>query len=182
MHRTRHNHTEIDTINRSSQNNIHSIHVMPHKLNLMARHRRWSQMAILSVTEACNHLLCKWQEKHLIDKNITWQRLTWQSLWMSFTYFQLLEVCSLNDCCENHNALSQVLPKVIWEKCVATSHGREWTSPLHVLAAQYSLQTNPITQPRVCYIHTTMPHASYTLHYASCPILLPPQKKKFPLP
>jgi len=61
------------------------------------------------------------------------------------------------------NDNKQVIPKVIWEERVATSHGRKWTRPLHVLvAAQYPLQTNPITQQRVSYIHTAMPHASYT--------------------
>jgi len=44
----------------------------------------------------------------------------------------------------------QVLPKVIWEEHVATPHGRDWTRQLHVLlAAQYPLQMNPVTQPRV---------------------------------
>jgi len=46
-----------------------------------------------------------------------------------------------------------------------------------LLAAHYQLQTNPITQPRVRYIHTAMPHASYTLHCASCPILPSPKKE-----
>jgi len=47
----------------------------------------------------------------------------------------------------------QVLPKVIWEERVATPHGREWTRPLRVLlAAQYPLQTNPITQLRLRYV------------------------------
>jgi len=48
---------------------------------------------------------------------------------------------------------------------------------LHVLlAVQYPLQTNSVTQPRVRYIETAMPHVSYTLHCASCPT---PPKKKF---
>jgi len=38
---------------------------------------------------------------------------------------------------------------------VATPRGREWTRPLCVLAVQCPLQTSPITQPPVCYIHTT---------------------------
>jgi len=43
------------------------------------------------------------------------------------------------------------------------------------VAAPYLLQTNPITQPRVRYIHiTAIPHTSCTLHYAGCP---PPSKK-----
>jgi len=74
----------------------------------------------------------------------------------------------------------QVLPKVIWEERVATPHGREWTRLLRVLlAAQYPLQINPITQPRVCYIHMSMSHMSYTLH---CAVQFPTPKKKFPLP
>jgi len=56
----------------------------------------------------------------------------------------------------------QVLPKVIWEERVTTPHGRDWTRPLYV---HYPLQTNPITQPRVCYIIMAMPHVLYvTLH------------------
>jgi len=63
-------------------------------------------------------------------------------------------------------------------RAVATPHDREWTRPLRVLlAAQYLLQINPnpITQPRVRYIHSAMSHASYTLH---CAIRFPPQKKR----
>jgi len=62
---------------------------------------------------------------------------------------------------------------------------REWTHPLHVLlAAQYPLQTNPVTQPRVRYIHTTLPDASYTLHGYIADISLshPPNKRNLPLP
>jgi len=59
----------------------------------------------------------------------------------------------------------QVLSKVIEEKRVATPHGREWTHPLRVLlAAQYPLQTNPVTQLRVHYMYMAKPHTSYTLH------------------
>jgi len=52
----------------------------------------------------------------------------------------------------------QVLPKVIWEQHVATPHGRECTRALHVLAVQCSLQTSPVTQLRIHYIHTMIPH------------------------
>jgi len=38
---------------------------------------------------------------------------------------------------------------------IATPHGRKWTRLLHVLAVQCPLQTSPITQSSVCYIHTT---------------------------
>ena len=72
----------------------------------------------------------------------------------------------------------QVLPKVIWKECVATLYGTERTHLLHVLlAVQYPLQMNTITQPQVRYIHTSMPHASYTLglHYV---VSSPPKKKK----
>ena len=54
----------------------------------------------------------------------------------------------------------QVLSKVIWEECVATPHGRECTRPLRVLAVKCALQPNPVTQPRVHYIHTMIPHLS----------------------
>ena len=46
---------------------------------------------------------------------------------------------------------------LIWEECVATPHGRECTRLLHVLAVQCPLQTNPVTQPRILYIHTMIP-------------------------
>jgi len=74
----------------------------------------------------------------------------------------------------------QVLPNVIWEQQIATPHGRECIRLLHVLAVQCLLQTSPITQPRVCYIHTTVPHSSYTL----CLHMLsnPPQTKICPFP
>ena len=53
-------------------------------------------------------------------------------------------------------------PEVIWEERIANSHGRDCTRPLHVLlAAQYQLQTNPITQPRISYIGTAMPRVLY---------------------
>jgi len=64
--------------------------------------------------------------------------------------------------------MKQVLPKVIWEECVDTPHGREWTRMLRVLlAVQCPLQTSPITQPRVSNTHTAVPHASHMLglHY-----------------
>jgi len=46
----------------------------------------------------------------------------------------------------------------------ATHRSREWICPLHVLAVQCSLQTSPINQPLVHYIHTTVPHSPYMLH------------------
>jgi len=51
--------------------------------------------------------------------------------------------------------LKQVLSKVTWEECVATPNGTECTRPLHALAVPCSLQSNPVTQLWVCYIHTT---------------------------
>lgn len=56
MHKTRQNHTEINTINGSLQNNLQHSHDATN-LDLMARHNRWSQVAVLSVTEACNHIV-----------------------------------------------------------------------------------------------------------------------------
>ena len=69
-------------------------------------------------------------------------------------------------------------PKSFWEeRIIASSHGRECTHLLCVLlATQCPLQTSLITQPWVCYIHTTVPHASYTLH---CFVWFLPPKKKF---
>ena len=53
---------------------------------------------------------------------------------------------------------------IIWEERVANPHCRECTRPLRVLlAAQCPLQTSLVTQPRVRYIHTAVPHSSYTL-------------------
>jgi len=39
-------------------------------------------------------------------------------------------------------------------------HGRECTRLLRVLAVQCPLQTSPVTQPRVHYIQTMIPHQS----------------------
>jgi len=38
---------------------------------------------------------------------------------------------------------------------VTIPHGRKWTRPLRVLSVQRPLQTSPITQPPLRYIHTT---------------------------
>jgi len=61
-------------------------------------------------------------------------------------------------CSMSHTETSP--PKVIWEECVTTPYDREWNRLLHVLlAVQYPLQTNPVTQPqdtastRQSYIH-----------------------------
>jgi len=54
--------------------------------------------------------------------------------------------------------------------CVATAHTKE-DSPTSC-AVQCPLQTRAGTQPRVRYIHTTMPCASYMLHLTA----------RFPLP
>ena len=77
-----------------------------------------------------------------------------------------------------------VTEPVLDEQVLPQSHlgrARRWpsrqimTRPLHVLlAAQYSLQTNPVTQPRVRYIHTAMPHASYSLRYTVFAVRSPP--------
>jgi len=65
--------------------------------------------------------------------------------------------------------------KVIWEECVATPYGREYTRPFRVLpAAQCPLQTCPIqiTQPRIRYIHPAVSHASYMpIRYISYTVL-----------
>jgi len=41
---------------------------------------------------------------------------------------------------------------------VATPQGKEWTRLLRGLAVQCQLQTSPVTQPLIRYIHTTVPH------------------------
>ena len=71
--------------------------------------------------------------------------------------------------------ITNILPKVIWEERIATPHSRYWTRSLH---AQYPLQTNPITQPRLRYINKAMLHVSDMLHFTSCPI--PPPKEFTP--
>jgi len=77
---------------------------------------------------------------------------------------------SLNQQCQAQQMSQQQLttspPKVIWEKHVATHYGRECTHSLRVLAVQCPLQTSPVTQPWVCYIHTTsvpLTHRSLTI-------------------
>jgi len=52
-------------------------------------------------------------------------------------------------------------PKSFGKSRFATLHGREWTHPL---------QTSPVTQPLIRYVHTAVPHSYYTLHCTfSCP-------------
>jgi len=72
-------------------------------------------------------------------------------------------------------------PKSFRKSYVTTPHGREWTWLLRVpLSVQCLLQQmNPITQPPVRYIHTAMPHASYTLH---CAVRFSTRKPKKNLP
>jgi len=77
-----------------------------------------------------------------------------------------------------NSIVSTVIPQYTGQTDRPTPHGRDWTRLLH---AQYPLQTNPITQLRVRYIYTTMPHAFYTLHCASCPIPSS-QLRNLPLP
>ena len=78
--------------------------------------------------------------------------------------------CGRRGCVLQRRLSHQVLPKVIWEECVATPYDKEWNRPLRVLlAAQHQLQTNLITQQRVCYIHAAMPHVSYTVLSDSLP-------------
>ena len=75
-----------------------------------------------------------------------------------------------------HRRHQQVLPKAIWEECVAIPHDGEFTPPLRVLAVQCSLRTSPVTHPRVPYIglHTTLvlsllTHRSLTLIFYPYP-------------
>jgi len=79
--------------------------------------------------------------------------------------------------------IEQVLSKVIWEECVATSHGRECIRLIHeLLTAQCSLQTSLITQPQVRYVHTAVPHASLR-PVRHCTVRSPSLKKRsVPLP
>jgi len=57
------------------------------------------------------------------------------------------------------NILSYIAIKVICEELHSYLSCKEWTCLLCVLlTAQCPL--HPITQPRVCYIHTTVPHSS----------------------
>jgi len=60
-------------------------------------------------------------------------------------------------------------PKVIWKECVATPHSSECSCPLHVPLVVQSLlqiQMSSVSQLWLRYIHTTVPHSSYKLHYA----------------
>jgi len=66
------------------------------------------------------------------------------------------------------NSHTKSSPKVIWEECVATSHGRKCTRPLHVLAVQCPLQTSPVTQPWVHYIYAMIPHQSFDSSVPNC--------------
>jgi len=53
--------------------------------------------------------------------------------------------------------MQRALPESFVNSRVATPHGRKWTRPLCVLAAQCPLQTSPITQLWERYIHNAVP-------------------------
>jgi len=71
-----------------------------------------------------------------------------------------VEIAACREVCHKQK---QVLPKVIWESRIATTHGREWTRPLRLLAVQCPLQTSPVTQSPVCA--TPTPHRHTTAAY-----------------
>jgi len=60
-------------------------------------------------------------------------------------------------CCIFYIDNNKSSPKSFGKSRVVTLHGRKWTRLLRVLAAQSPLQTSPITQPRVRYIHNAVP-------------------------
>jgi len=62
---------------------------------------------------------------------------------------------------------------------IATLRGREWTRLLHVLLVHCLLQTSPITQLMIHYIHTTVAHSPYVTLFCPTP---PPPKKKLAIP
>jgi len=51
-----------------------------------------------------------------------------------------------------HSNCKKSSPKSFGKSCVTTRHGKEWTHPLHVPCP---LQTSPVTQPLLRYVHTT---------------------------
>jgi len=66
--------------------------------------------------------------------------------------------------------LKQVLPKVIWEECVATPHFGECTLPLRVLAVQYATLQNrcgALWNVTECYGSVTEPLRSIMDHYGN---------------
>jgi len=63
--------------------------------------------------------------------------------------------CSSYRSTKSVNVLNRTSPPKVGKRWIATTHGREWACPLHVLAVQCPLQTSPITQLPVSYIHTT---------------------------
>jgi len=78
------------------------------------------------------------------------------------------------------NQKNKSFPKSFGKSCITTPHSREWAHPLHVLlSVQCSLQICPITQSRVCYSHTAVPHSYYTLH---CAVQFSPPQKVCPFP
>jgi len=70
---------------------------------------------------------------------------------------------------------TQCFPNDFGKHCVATPRGREWSRLLRVVALQGPLQTSPVTQLPVRYIHTAVPYVSYTLY---CTVQLLHQKKQ----
>ena len=53
-----------------------------------------------------------------------------------------------------HDIQKQVLPKVIWEECIATLYGREWTPLLHAMpTADESNHSATGTSIPQCHMH-----------------------------
>jgi len=63
-------------------------------------------------------------------------------------------------------------PKVICEELHSHPSHKEWTHPLDVVLAAHS---SPQTSQSLSYIHTAVPHASYTL-VLHCDVQFPPPK------
>jgi len=72
--------------------------------------------------------------------------------------------------------------KIICEEPRCHLSCKEWTHLLRVLlAVECPLQTSPITQPPVRYIHTAVPHCSYMLGLHCTAWFPPPPKNVLPL-
>jgi len=60
-----------------------------------------------------------------------------------------------NNLLESVTLYNKPSPKSFWKSCITTPHGREWICQLHVLTMHCPLQTRPVTQMLIRYIHTT---------------------------
>jgi len=85
--------------------------------------------------------------------------------WVQQQCSSYVNVVSWTGCWLCSYILQQVLPKSFGKSASPSITAENaLVRCMYILAVQWPLQTNPMTQPRVRYNHTAVPHAFYTLH------------------